>query len=313
MTALRSTPPRSAAQVAKGSSGSDASVAVHGLTKHYGDVRALDGISFATGPGEIFGLLGHNGAGKSTPVRVLTGRARPSGGRAEVLGHDVVEDFDAIRRRINLVPETPTVYERATARENLHLFCRLYGLPASRADEALARVRLEHAAKRKAKTFSTGMRQRLLLARALLNDPSVLFLDEPTRGLDPQSARDLHGIVRELAEQGTTVFLTTHDMTEADELCHRVAFLAEGRIVALDTPQALKLSIGGPPEIDLVLDDGSALRLRLDRDAEAGRLIAEGRVRTIHSREPTLADVFIHLAGRSLDDQADPDAGQRAA
>lgn len=281
-------------------------VAVEDLTKRYGDVRALDGVSLQTAPGEIFGLLGHNGAGKSTMIRILTGRAKPTSGRAEVLGHELPRDLEAVRGEINLVADTPNVYQRATAKENLELFCTLYGLPKSRAADALEQVRLTNVAKRKVKTFSTGMRQRLLLARALLNSPRVLFLDEPTRGLDPQSARDLHKTVTLLAEGGSTIFLTTHDMNEADELCQRVAFLAEGKIVALDTPRALKLGLRDEaPEVDLVLDDRSEVRLKLDQPGDAARLqelIGAGRVRTLHSLEPTLADVFIHLAGRSLQD-----------
>jgi ABC-2 type transport system ATP-binding protein len=292
--------------------GAGAAVAVEELEKRYGDVRALDGISFSTARGEVFGLLGHNGAGKSTTIRILTGRARPSAGHAEVLGHPVPDELEEIRADINLVAETPTVYERATAKENLDLFCKLYSLPTARGDEALERVDLAFAAKRKVKTFSTGMRQRLLLARAVLNEPRVLFLDEPTRGLDPQSAREVHALVRELADGGATIFLTTHDMTEADGLCDRVAFLADGRIAALDTPRALKLRLGGTPAVDVVVDDGSELRLRLDRDADASRLhelVGAGRVRTVHSREATLADVFIATAGRSLDDGDDTDGG----
>ena len=161
---------------------------------------------------------------------------------------------------------------------------------------------------KKVKTFSTGMKQRLLVARALLNDPRVLFMDEPTRGLDPQSARELHDLVEELARGGTTIVLTTHDMHEADRLCDRVAFLADGRIVALDTPRALKLALVAAPEVDVVLDDGTGERLRLgaNGDGDGARLeelVRSGRVRTMHTREPTLADVFIALAGRSLDDE----------
>lgn len=280
-------------------------VEVEGLEKRYGDVQALSSVSFSTKPGEVFGLLGHNGAGKSTTVRILTGRARPSAGRATVLGHPIPDELERVRARINLVAEAPTVYERATAKENLDLFCRLYRLPTRRGDEALERVGLAHAAKRKVKTLSTGMRQRLLLARAMLNEPRVMFLDEPARGLDPQSARELHAIVAELARSGTAVLLTTHDMTEADGLCDRVAFLAEGRIVALDTPRALKLRLGGAPTVDVMLDDGSDASLRLDREAEGSRLaeiVTSGRARALHTREATLADVFIALAGRSLDD-----------
>ena len=279
---------------------------VAGLVKHYGEVRALDGVSFEAYAGETFGLLGHNGAGKSTTIRILTGRARPTDGAARVLGHDVPDALEAVRGEINLVPETPTVYARATARENLTLFCRLYDLPAARADDVLERVRLTHVAGRKVKTFSTGMRQRLLLARALLNAPRVLFLDEPTRGLDPQSARDLHDLIGELRRGGATILLTTHDMHEADELCDRVAFLSEGRVVALDTPQALRLSLGGTSAADVVLDDGSARRFDLQRPADVAELqalLGAGRVRTVHTREATLADVFIELAGRSLDEE----------
>jgi ABC-2 type transport system ATP-binding protein len=281
-------------------------VEIENLTKHYGDVRALDGVSLQTAPGEIFGLLGHNGAGKSTMIRILTGRAKPTSGRARVLGHDVPRDLEAVREQINLVADTPNVYERATAKENLELFCGLYGLPKSRALQALEHVRLGSVAARKVKTFSTGMRQRLLLARALLNSPRVLFLDEPTRGLDPRSARDLHETVTALAAGGTTIFLTTHNMNDADELCQRVAFLAEGRLVALDTPRALKLSLTNrAPEVEVVLDDGTQARLKLDKPPDAAslqELIAASRIRSMHSLEPTLADVFIHLAGRSLED-----------
>ena len=284
----------------------DPAVAVDDLTKRYGDVRALDAVSLAVEPGEIFGLLGPNGAGKSTMIRILTGRAKPTSGHARVLGHEVPRELEAVRAQINLVAETPNLYMRSSARENLELFCKLYGLPGRRAGEVLEQVRLADAAGRKVKTFSTGMRQRLLLARALLNQPRVLFLDEPTRGLDPRSARELRDAVTSLAADGATIFLTTHDMAEADELCRRVAFLADGRIVALDTTRELKLSLrAGAPAADVVLDDGAEERLALDEPDEAARLhelIGAQRVRSIHSREPTLADVFIALTGRSLED-----------
>ena len=290
----------------------NAAVEVEALTKRYGDVRALDGVSLQVAAGEIFGLLGPNGAGKSTIIRILTGRAKPTSGSARVLSHDVTRDLEAVRGQINLVADTPNVYVRATARENLELFCTLYGLPKQRAAEVLEQVRLSDVAGRKVKTFSTGMRQRLLLARAMLNRPRVLFLDEPTRGLDPRSARELRAIVTALAAGGSTVFLTTHDMHEADELCQRVAFLAEGRIVALDTPAMLKLSlVSDAPEVDVGLHDGVELRLRLDAAPDGARLqelIGAGRVRSLHSREPTLADLFIHLTGSSLEhDPADGD------
>ncbi|MEA2530640.1 MAG: type transport system ATP-binding protein, partial [Thermomicrobiales bacterium] len=207
-------------------------VEVCDLSKHYGAVRAVDGISFAVTAGEIFGLLGHNGAGKTTTIRVLTGRTRPTHGDARVAGFDVVAVRDRIKPLINLVFEEQNLYERLTGRDNLLVFADLYGAPHSRVEELLAQVDLAAAAKRRVKTYSTGMKQRLLIARALINQPRVLFLDEPTRGLDPTSARELRDLVRRLRDAGTTVFLTTHTMDEADELCDRVAFLAAGKIVA---------------------------------------------------------------------------------
>lgn len=282
-------------------------VVVDGLTKHYGDVRAVDGIDFAAQRGEVFGLLGHNGAGKTTTIRVLTGRTPPTGGRATVAGHDVVADREAARERLNLVFEDQNLYDRLTGRANLALFAELYDARPERVDELLRRVGIAHAADRKVKTYSTGMKQRLLLARALINDPEVLFLDEPTRGLDPTSARTLRAIVRELSAAGTTVVITTHDMAEADELCHRVAFLSEGRIIALDTPRELKLSLAarrGGRRARVLLDDRTEHEVALDDPAD-DRLrtwAAEGRVVTVHSDEPTLADVFVELAGRSLDE-----------
>ncbi|MGX6449115.1 ABC transporter ATP-binding protein [Patulibacter sp. S7RM1-6] len=294
-----------------------AGVVVTDLVKRYGEVEAVAGLSFSVPPGEVFGLLGHNGAGKTTTIRMLTGRTPPTAGTAVVGGHDVVREREAARGLLNLVFEDQNLYERLTGRDNLKLFAELYGVPDDRTDELLERVGIADAAKRKVRTYSTGMKQRLLLARGLVNDPRVLFLDEPTRGLDPVSARNLRGIVRELSAAGTTVVLTTHDMVEADELCARVAFLSEGRIIALDTPRELKLSIapervagGGPAgrTARVLLEDRSEHVVRLD-DPDDDRLagwLRAGRVLTVHSDEPSLADVFVALAGRALD--ADHDA-----
>ena len=277
-------------------------IVVEELAKHYGEVRAVDGISFTVGRGEIFGLLGHNGAGKTTAIRMLTGRTRPTAGRATIAGHDVVTDLDAIKPLINLVFEEQNLYDRMSGRENLAFFADLYAVPRVRVDELLARVRLEDAAGKKVKSYSTGMKQRLLIARSLINDPRLLFLDEPTRGLDPASARDIRQIVRELAGRGATIFLTTHYMDEADELCDRVAFLSQGKIVALDTPQELKLRYGHRTA-SVVLDTREERSLNLN-DAEDADLLSgwmrDGRVLTIHSDEGTLEDVSIALAGRSL-------------
>jgi ABC-2 type transport system ATP-binding protein len=277
-------------------------IEVDGLSKHYGDVRAVDDISFSVAEGEILGFLGHNGAGKTTTIRMLTGRARPTGGRALIAGHDVVRERERVKPLINLVFEEQNLYERQTGRENLQLFAKLYGAPPARVPELLERVGLTDAAARRVRTYSSGMKQRLLIARALVNDPRVLFLDEPTKGLDPSSAREVRGIIRDHARAGATVFLTTHSMEEADELCDRVAFLASGVIVALDTPRELKLRFG-ERTATVLLRDRSEHQVRLDDDGDAARLeawMAAGEVLTVHSNEGTLEDVFVNMAGRAL-------------
>jgi len=274
-------------------------VIVEDLVKHYGAVHAVDGISFAVAEGEIFGLLGHNGAGKTTTIRMLTGRTRPTAGRASIAGFDVVADLDQIKPIINLVFEDANLYERLTGRDNLTMFARLYGVPVSRADELLEMLDLTEAAKRRVKTYSTGMKQRLVIARALINSPKVLFLDEPTRGLDPASARELRELIVKLAAGGTTVVLTTHYMNEADELCDRVAFLKEGKIVALDSPQELKLKYGRRAA-KVLLDNREEREIDLTSPADAQTLsnwMSQGRVMTLHSEEGTLEDVFINIAG----------------
>ncbi len=277
-------------------------IQVQNLTKRYGDLHAVDGISFAVQPGEIFGFLGHNGAGKTTTIRMLTGRARPSSGRACIAGHDVVSERERVKPLINLVFEEQNLYERLSGRENLRFFAELYEAPRTRVDGLLDRVGLSEAAARKVKTYSSGMKQRLLVARALVNQPRVLFLDEPTRGLDPAAAREIRELVLGLREHGTTVFLTTHYMEEADELCDRVAFLSQGRIVALDAPRELKLRYGRRTAA-VLLADRSERSVQLDDPADAERLagwMRAGEVLTVHSQEGTLEDVFIALAGRSL-------------
>jgi len=278
-------------------------VVAENLEKRYGDVRAVDGISFSVGRGEIFGLLGHNGAGKTTTVRMLTGRTKPSGGDAQVAGFDIVTDREQIKPIINLVFEDQNLYERLSGLDNLRVFADLYGAPRSRVDELLNLVDLDASArKRKVKTYSTGMKQRLLIARALINNPSVLFLDEPTRGLDPASAHDLREIIRNLAREGATILLTTHYMEEADDLCQRVGFMSEGKLVALDAPRELKLRYG-ERTARVLLKNREEYEIRLDNPEDARRLegwMNEGEVLTMHSQEGTLEDVFIALSGRKL-------------
>lgn len=280
-------------------SGERAIVQVDGLEKAYGAVRAVDGISFSIDSGEIFGLLGHNGAGKTTTIRMLTGRTKPNSGKATIAGFDIVTERERIKPLINLVFEDQNLYERLTGRDNLEVFADLYDAPRARVTELLERVGLTDAAKRRVKTYSTGMKQRLLIARALINQPRLLFLDEPTRGLDPASARELRELVRQLSDAGTTVFLTTHYMEEADELCHRVAFLSKGKIVAMDTPRDLKLRYG-ERTASVLLRDRREETVKLNDAADAQRLagwMTNGEVLTLHSQEGSLEDVFIALAG----------------
>jgi ABC-2 type transport system ATP-binding protein len=214
------------------------------LTRDYNGLRAVDRISFSVNPGEIFGFLGPNGAGKTTTIRMLTGQLLPTSGTAKVAGYDIVTERQQLKPRIGVVFDSQNLYERMSARENLMFYARLYRIKKSRVEEVLTQVGLIERAGDKVLKYSNGMKQRLLIARALLHKPEVLFLDEPTRGLDPHIARDIRGIVAGLAKGGMTVFLTTHYMEEADQLSQRVAFLDQGRIVALDAPARLKAEYG---------------------------------------------------------------------
>jgi ABC-2 type transport system ATP-binding protein len=220
-------------------------IQVQNLSRDYNGLRAVDNISFSVEAGEIFGFLGPNGAGKTTTIKMLTGQLRPTSGSARVAGCDVVEERQQLKPKIGVVFEYQNIYERLSARDNLTFAARLYGVKRERVDQILAQVGLADRARDKVKNYSNGMKQRLLVARALLHEPEILFLDEPTRGLDPNVARDIRAFVASLARQGVTVFLTTHYMEEADQLSDRVAILDQGRIVALDNPEQLKAAHGG--------------------------------------------------------------------
>ena len=219
-------------------------ISVQNLTRDYDGQRAVDGISFEVEPGEIFGFLGPNGAGKTTTIKMLTGQLRPSSGQARVAGCDVVSERQGLKPQIGVVFDSQNIYERLSGRDNLRFYARLYRVKKSRVEEMLAQVGMADRAGDKMSTYSNGMKQRLVIARALLHRPKVLFLDEPTRGLDPNVARDIRAIVRELAEGGMTVFLTTHYMEEADQLSDRVAIIDQGRIVAMGAPEELKAQHG---------------------------------------------------------------------
>lgn len=277
-------------------------IEVEGLSRSFNRLRAVDDISFTVETGEIFGFLGHNGAGKTTSIRMLTGQLRPTAGHARVAGCDVVKEQRRLKPLIGVVSENQNLYERMSGRENLALAARLYGTETKRIDEVLKQVGLIDRANENTRNYSNGMKQRIVIARALLHRPQIIFLDEPTSGLDPVVGRDIRRLVLELAREGVTVFLTTHYMEEADQLCNRVAFISEGRIAALDTPDNLKV-LYGQKCLNVRLDDGQTLTIALD-DQNAGKkldeLVASGKIRTLHSAEATLEEVFIQITGRRL-------------
>ncbi|MBN1667857.1 MAG: ABC transporter ATP-binding protein [Anaerolineales bacterium] len=220
-------------------------IEVQNLSRDYNGLRAVNELSFSVAPGEIFGFLGPNGAGKTTTIKILTGQLRPTSGSARVAGYDVVSQRSELKPRIGVVFEHQNLYERLSGRDNLFFSARLYNVEKQRVEQVLQQVGLVEKAGQRVKKYSNGMKQRLLIARALLHRPQVIFLDEPTKGLDPGVARTLRNLVSDLRTDGVTVFLTTHYMEEADRLCNRVAILEQGQIVALDTPERLKSQHGG--------------------------------------------------------------------
>jgi ABC-2 type transport system ATP-binding protein len=297
-----------------------------------GDIVALEGLDLEIPAGEFFGLLGPNGAGKTTTISILTTRGELTSGQAVVAGADVVRESAAVRQRIGVVPQRPNPDRSLTARENLIFHAAYFGIPhaaaASRADSLLAAFGLADRGGAKVGELSGGQQQRLMIARALMHDPEVLFLDEPTVGLDPQTRLALWDVLRDLHARGHTIVLTTHYMEEADRLCERIAILDRGRLLALDTPAGLKARAPGGTLVEITLDaDASAvttaaaalpgvlkaeaqralLRVYAERPGEVlAGLVREceraGRaVLNIHLAPPSLETLFISLTGRSLD------------
>ncbi len=227
-------------------------IQVCNLTRDYGQLRAVDSINFEVEAGEIFGFLGPNGAGKTTTIQMLTGLSQPTSGSAQVAGYDINTDRQNLNHHIGVVFETHNLYERLSVRDNLLFNAQLFGVDPARVDQVIKQLKLSDYARKRVRTLSNGTIQRVMIARATLHQPEIIFMDEPTKGLDPGTARLIRGLVRQFAENGTTIFLTTHYMEEADQLCHRVAILDHGQIVALDTPAALKAQHGGE---DTTLED----------------------------------------------------------
>lgn len=306
-------------------------IETEGLTRRFGDFVAVREVSFAVREGELFAFLGPNGAGKTTTINMLCTLLRPTAGTARVGGHDIVREPDAVRRRIGLVFQDPSLDDRLTAWQNLWFHAMLYDVPRrvfeERARRLLDLVELTDHAHQEVGTFSGGMKRRLELARGLLHEPKVLFLDEPTLGLDPQTRRHIWDYILRLRDsEGTTVFFTTHYMDEA-ERADRIAIIDHGRIIALDTPENLKATIGGDVILMRTSDDARAaarlqealgLEPRVTREGvlieaargdqmiprllEAFRDSAEPPliVHSISLRRPSLEDVFIKLTGRAI-------------
>ncbi|MDM7998508.1 MAG: ATP-binding cassette domain-containing protein [Dehalococcoidia bacterium] len=310
---------------------------VRELSKRFGRFTAVDRVTFTVEKGEIFGFLGPNGAGKTTTIRMLCTLLRPTGGNATVAGFDIVKQANKVRQHIGLVAEKIILYDQLTPSENLTLFGRLNNLPASEITSGierwLGRLHMEQWKDKQVGTFSTGMKQRINIARALLHRPSVVFLDEPTLGLDPQTTRFIHDFILELSQEGTTVVLTTHGMGEADTLSHRIAIIDRGGVVASGTPAELKnlVSNNDSGMIDMeipnlneamlarlkqmqvvasvVETDAHHIRVRTKGAEAPGPIVnaisAEGgQIRSINTAEPNLEDVFLHFTGREMRDAA---------
>jgi len=320
-----------AEQSKRGGDGADVIVKVEGLSKSFGQQKAVDNVSFEIRQGEIFGFLGPNGAGKSTTINMLTTLLPPSSGKAEVCGFDVHKHPNDVRRSVGVVPQDYTADEDMTGYENILLCGDLYGIPRSdskrHAEELLQLVELQDAAKRKVSTFSGGMRRRLELACGLINYPKLLFLDEPTLGLDVQTRTAVWKYIRQLKQDyNMTLFLTTHYLEEADGLCDRIAIIDHGHIVKIGTPDELKASVGGDvivvgvkeAEPDLTSDiakinlvkavtkTGNDYRIKADAGEEASPQIidmirAKGmHVSKISLTRPTLDEAYLELTGRTL-------------
>jgi fluoroquinolone transport system ATP-binding protein len=262
-------------------------------------------LTFAVEQGEIFGFLGPSGAGKSTAQNIFVRLLDGYEGSVTVLGRDLRSWDRSYYRKIGVAFESPNHYLKLTARENLRLFAGLHGGRTEDPDTLLQRVGLLEDGDKRAGEFSKGMRGRLTLARALLHRPALLFLDEPTAGLDPVTARLIRHVIRDARNGGATIFLTTHDMVTADELCDRVAFLVDGRIATLDAPRALRLAHGRRVVRIETLRDGSTTTHEFALDELADNpgfiaLVRAGGIETIHTLETTLEDVFIQVTGRAL-------------
>ena len=274
------------------------------LVVRFGRFVAVDRLSLSIREGELFGFLGPNGAGKTTTIRVLIGGRAPSSGRVEVAGLRMPQQFDRIKPLFGYVPDTENHIEEFTGRENLELFARLYDIPLSEVGRLLAKLELTEAADLPVRAYSKGMRRKLLIAREILHRPRILYLDEPTANLDAHSTDLVRRMLRELAADGTTVFLTTHDMQEVEEICDRVAILCRGKLVECDTPTNFVTRHAERKVAVQYERAGEVLRERLDLDVEheRGRLaniVRDESCVRLHSQEFQFEDVFLKLTGQA--------------
>ena len=273
-------------------------ITVEKITKRFGNKTALNQIQFNVEKGEIFGFLGPSGAGKTTLINILTGQLKADEGTTQLLGKDTKDLTPEDLARIGLVGDSSGYYEKLSLEKNLIVYAKIYGLPNSRVDEVLEQVGLLESKKTIAEKLSTGMRQRMFLARALLNRPELLFLDEPTSGLDPMTSKKIHRLLEELKAAGTTIFLTTHDMVEATEMCDRISLLNQGDLVEIGTPRDIIQKYNKEKRVKVTFTDHSVKVMAFEELKDQDMT----RVELIHSMEPTLEDIFIQLTGEKLND-----------
>lgn len=270
------------------------------IRKEFQGRTVLSDINIKVGKGEIFGLLGPSGAGKTTLIKILTGQLSADAGEAVVMGRNVKKVDSSFYKNYGMVLDNTGLYHRLTCKDNLLLFAEIYGLKKTRAKEVLEQVGLVEAYKTPVHKLSKGMMQRLVLARAFMHEPKILFLDEPTSGLDPSTARDIRNLIQKQKEKGTTVFLTTHNMEEATELCKNIALLFEGKLVEYGEPDAICRKYNNNNSIKVLLKDGKSITLSNESTAaeEIYRYFKEEQVESIHSSEPNLESVFVQVTGR---------------
>ena len=273
-------------------------IVVKNVTKKFGQKVALEEISFEVKKGEIFGFLGPSGSGKTTMIKILTGQLNSDKGQTELLGKVSEKLTPADLEQIGLVSDTSGFYEKLSLYKNLQAYAKLYGKPNARVDEVLKQVDLYDSKNLAAEKLSTGMKQRMFLARALINKPQVLFLDEPTSGLDPTTSKKIHELLLDLKESGTTIFLTTHDMNEATLLCDRLSLLNRGHLIEYGTPSSIIQKYNHEKKVQLTFADETQTEITFEELGQTDLV----QVVAIHSCEPTLEEIFIQLTGEKLND-----------